>query len=286
MATTIEHRTITHDGVAIPVSRGGTGRPLVLCPGLTSTQAELSELIGLLRRDHEVVSFDLRGHGRTSAGAVYAFEAFLGDFRAVMTELVRDGLAEPPVLVGHSYGADVIAHYAAESSGSIARLVLIDGANPIPTPFITAADLPGFRALWEDAARERQAVADPARRVVLTGREILELNLEIDRMRSGLDLDNAVLDNAVVGSGIIDRYRAIGCPITMIMSTSMAGSGDDAGSRRYNGLWRAGVQRLVREFPHIATSWLDADHGLVVTHAPEIARIIRDTRAADGRPPS
>ncbi|WP_306360474.1 alpha/beta fold hydrolase [Nocardia sp. CC227C] len=275
MATTTDRHTVTHDGVAIPVSRGGTGRPLVLCPGLTSTQAELSGLIGLLRRDHEVVSFDLRGHGHTSAGEEYAFEAFLGDFRAVMTELGRDGLTEPPVLVGHSYGADLIVHYAAESSGPIAGLVLIDGANPIPAPFITAADLPGFRALWESVARERQLVADPARRVVLTAQEILELNLEVDRMRSGIDLDTAV-----AGSGIIDRYRSIGCPISMIMSTSMAGDGDDAGSRRYNRLWRAGAERLVRQFPRIATTWLDADHGLVVTHAPEIARIIRDTRAA------
>ncbi|WP_249350092.1 alpha/beta fold hydrolase [Microbispora sp. H10836] len=60
---TTRHFTIHHDGVTIPVSRGGRGRPLVLCPGLNSTQADLRELAELLRHDHDVVTFDLRGHG-------------------------------------------------------------------------------------------------------------------------------------------------------------------------------------------------------------------------------
>ncbi len=62
----MRHFTIHHDGVTIPVSRGGQGRPLVLCPGLSSTQADLREL---LRRDHDVVTFDLRGHGLASAAS-------------------------------------------------------------------------------------------------------------------------------------------------------------------------------------------------------------------------
>ncbi|MEV4187602.1 hypothetical protein AB0J28_39860, partial [Streptosporangium canum] len=40
---------------------------------------------------------------------------------------------------------------------------------------------------------------------------------------------------------------------------------------RFNRNWRAGVERLVREQPYIATSWLDADHGLVFTHIRTLA---------------
>ncbi|MGQ4271066.1 hypothetical protein [Nocardiopsis changdeensis] len=36
----VRHFTIHHDGAAIAVSRGGRGRPLVLCPGLDTTRAE------------------------------------------------------------------------------------------------------------------------------------------------------------------------------------------------------------------------------------------------------
>jgi esterase len=251
--------TVHHDGVTIPVARGGRGRPLVLCPGLGSTQADLHELAELLRRDHDVVTFDLRGHGLTSDADRYAFEASLGDLVAVMAELGRLGLPSAPVLVGYSLGADLAVHYASERPGTVAELVLIDGANPVPEPFITETDLPEFRAMWEDMATRHASTRGTARQVLLTAQEILDLNLEID----------------VVRSGILDRYRKIDRPISMIMSTAMAGRDGEGRARRRNQNWRAGIERLVRERPHVSTYWLDADHGLVRTHAQEIAQIIR-----------
>ncbi|MFC5821853.1 alpha/beta fold hydrolase [Nonomuraea harbinensis] len=247
-------RTIHHDGVTIPVSRGGRGRPLVLCPGLHSTQAHLCELAELLRRDHDVVTFDLRGHGFASAAGRYFFERFLSDLGAVMAEL---DLPEAPVLAGYSLGADLAVHHAAEHPGSVAGLVLIDGANPVPEPFVTEAVLPQFRAMWADLATRQEAERGTARQVLLTAQETLDLNIEIDAVRSE----------------ILDRYRRIDAPISMIMSTSMAGDGPPS----FNENWRAGAERLVREHPHIALTWLDADHQLVFTHAQDIARIVRDS---------
>ncbi|WP_067127719.1 alpha/beta fold hydrolase [Microtetraspora malaysiensis] len=263
---TMRHFTIHHDGVTIPVSRGGQGRPLVLCPGLNSTRADLHELADLLRRDHDVVTFDLRGHGLASAAGRYSFEAFLSDLAAVMAELARLDLDAAPVLVGYSLGADLAVHYASEHPGSVAGLVLIDGANPVPEPFITEAVLPEFRAMWEDMVTQQEAVRGTARQVLLTAQEILDLNVEIDAVRSE----------------ILDRYQKIDRPISMIMSTSMAGGRGAGHASRFNQNWRAGVERLGREQPRIDTSWLDADHGLVFTHAPEIAQIIRSTHGPGG----
>lgn len=267
MTTKTDHFTVQHDGVTIPVSRGGRGRPLVLCPGLLTTQADLHELTELLRRDHDVVTFDLRGHGRASAADRYSFEAFLGDFAAVLAESGRLGLPSAPVLVGHSLGADLIVHHACEHPGTVAELVLIDGANPVPEPFITEADLPEFRAMMEGMRHETESAKGTPRQVLLTAREILDLNLEVDAVRAG----------------ILDRYRKIDCPISMIMSTSMAGDSGEGRAPWRNQNWRAGVERLVRERPHVSTFWLDAGHGLVATHAPEIARIIRSGHGPDGR---
>ncbi|MER6583631.1 alpha/beta hydrolase [Nonomuraea sp. NPDC001023] len=250
--------TAHHDGLAIPLSRGGRGRPLVLCPGLNATQADLGELIELLRRDHDVVTFDLRGHGRTPAADRYSFEAFLGDLDAVMARVGRLGLGRAPVLVGYSLGADLAVHHAARHPGSVAGLVLIDGANPVPEPFLTEDVLPQFRAMWEELAAQQRSRRGTPRQVLLTARQILDLNVEID----------------VVRSGILSRYPLIDRPISMIMSTSMAGAGGGP-AERFNRNWRAGIDRLVRRQPRIATTWLDADHGLVFTHAAEIARIIR-----------
>ncbi|MEV4400050.1 alpha/beta fold hydrolase [Nonomuraea sp. NPDC049607] len=249
--------TVHHDGVTIPLSRGGRGRPLVLCPGLNSTQDGLRELIELLRRDHEVVTFDLRGHGLTSAADRYSFEAFLGDLDAVMARVGRLGLDQAPVLVGYSLGADLAVHHAAAHPGSVAGLVLIDGANPVPEPFLTEDALPEFRAMWTELAARQRAEHGTPRQVLLTAEQILDLNVEIDEVRSG----------------ILSRYESIDRPITMIMSTSMAGGGDERAAR-FDRNWRAGVERLVRRRPHIATSWVDAGHGLVFTHAAQVARIV------------
>ncbi|MFE9322124.1 alpha/beta fold hydrolase [Nocardia sp. NPDC052278] len=266
----MRHFTIHHDGVAIPVSHGGEGRPLVLCPGLSSTQAGLHELAELLRRDHDVVTFDLRGHGLAPAADRYSFEAFLSDLAAVMAELGRLDLPSAPVLVGYSLGADLAVHYASEHPDTIAELVLIDGANPVPEPFITEADLPEFRAMFDDPAMRHEAeqAKGTPRQVLLTAQDILDLNLEIDAVRSE----------------ILDRYRKIDRPISMIMSTSMAGAGSEGRTPWRNQNWRAGIERLVRDRPQIATTWLDADHRLVFTHATEIARIIRSTRGAVAEP--
>ncbi|MFI6775729.1 alpha/beta fold hydrolase [Nocardia sp. NPDC050412] len=261
--TAMQHFAVHHDGVVIPVCRGGGGRPLILLPGLLTAQADLHELTELLRRDHDVVTFDLRGHGLTSAADRYTFDSFLSDFVAVMAKLQRLDLPSPPVLVGHSLGADLIVHYACAYPSAVAELVLIDGANPVPEPFISEADLPEFRAMWEDFATRQEATKGSSRQVSLTAQDILDLNLELD----------------VIRSGILDQYRKIECPISMVMSTSMAGDSSDGRALWRNQNWRAGVERLVRERPHICTSWLDAGHGLVITHAPQIAQIIGNTQA-------
>lgn len=267
MTTKADHFEVHHDGVTITVSRGGRGQPLVLCPGLLTTQADLHELIELLRLDYDVVTFDLRGHGLSSPADRYTFEAFLGDFDAMMTELGYRDPPPAPVLVGHSLGADLAVHYAAEHPDAVAELVLVDGANPVPEPFITEADLPEFRAMAEGLRHEFERARGTARQVLLTPQDFLDLNFEIE----------------VVRSGILDRYREIDRPIRMIMSTSMAGNSGEGRAQWRNQNWRAGVERLVRERPHVSTSWLDADHRLVVTHAPEIARLIRDARRPAGR---
>lgn len=254
---TVQHRTVHHEGVALAVSRGGRGRPLLLCPGLLSTRSDLRELTGLLRRDFDVTTFDLRGHGRSTAADQYRFDSFLGDLAAVAA---APDLPSPPVLVGHSLGADLAVHYAAEHPGAVAGLVLVDGANPLPEPFLTETDLAAFRAMAEDMERAFASAGGTDRRILLGAADVVDLNIEIDAVRSDL----------------LDRYRKIDLPISVIASTAMAGSDTEAHARRRNRNWRAGFERLVRERPQTAATWLDAGHDLVATRAPEIARIIRD----------
>lgn len=257
MSPNIESSTVRGDNVTIPVSRGGQGRPLVFCPGLMSTQADVQELMDLLRRDHHVITFDLRGHGLTSFDDRLSFDTLLADLTAVMAHVSRLGLTSSPVLVGHSLGADLMVHYAAKHPDTVTEVVVIDGANPIPAPFITATDLPEFSAMWENFVLWQETVTNPTHRVRLSAQQILDLNIELDALRLG----------------ILERYREIDCPVRMIMATSMAGFGEGR-AWGYNRLWRTGIDRLIRDQPQIGVTWIDATHALVITHATEIAEII------------
>lgn len=127
-----------------------------------------------------------------------------------------------------------------------------------PEPFVTDDDLPEFRAMFEDVAAWTASVADTPHRVLLTAADMLAVNREVGAMRAA----------------ILPRFARIECPVRMVMSTAMAGDDGDDRARRRNRDWRAGIERLVREHPHIRTRWLTAGHDLVHTRAEDIARFI------------
>ena len=240
---------------------------MVFCPGLNSTQAELHELAELLRRDHDVVTFDLRGHGLASAADRYFFEAFLSDLVAVMSELGHTEPGAAPLLVGYSLGADLVVHYASEHPGTVAELVLIDGANPVPEPFITEADLPGSAQCGRRWRTSRRACGAPQGRCCHRARRFSTRTSR--SMRSGpgsstgtgrstrpISHDHVDLDGR--------RQRRRACAAVQPELARRGASGWSATSRTH----------------HLR---LNADHQLVFTHAPEIAQIIRSARARPAR---
>lgn len=226
----METFTVDHDDVSLHVTRGGSGRPLVFCPGLSVSQEDLAELISLLRKDFDVLTFDLSGHGRSTAGP-FTFDGFHADLSAVMDAVALDA----PVLMGYSLGADLVVRYAAEHPPG--AVVVVDGANPLAEPFITDAYLPEFREIFGDP-------------------DVLRLNMEVDTVRLG----------------ILDWWHRITAPVTVVTSTWIAG---EDGPERHNALWLDGFARLRREVPRASVTRLPADHGLVFTHAAEIAGIVR-----------
>src|SRR5919204_6730228 len=140
-------RTVPGDGVSLHARDwGGLGTPVVLLHGLASNariwDGAAQRLAGAGMR---VVALDQRGHGESEQPASgYDFATVGRDLAAALDALGLQG----PVLVGHSWGANVALQYAAERSEAVAGLVLVDGG------FLGVADWPGMtRAL----ARERLA---------------------------------------------------------------------------------------------------------------------------------
>lgn len=113
------------DGVTLSVQRAGEGVPVVLLHGLTATRRYV--VMGsrsLERSGHLVISYDARGHGRSSPAPepqAYGYELLTHDLTAVLDAL---GL-ERAVLAGASMGAHTALALALASPERVAGLVLI-----------------------------------------------------------------------------------------------------------------------------------------------------------------
>ncbi|GAA0911471.1 alpha/beta hydrolase [Virgisporangium ochraceum] len=122
---------VTVDGVRLHVQRlAGDGPPLVFVHGMTGSMADFHfTLAGPVHGlGFDVVTYDLRGHGRSDRPASgYTLDAAVDDLHGVVTGL---GIAGPVHLVGNSFGGTVAFRYAHRHPGSVASLVVIESEPP------------------------------------------------------------------------------------------------------------------------------------------------------------
>lgn len=113
--------TITSkDGTPIAFARSGTGPPLVLVHGTTADHSRWRPLLPHLEALFTVYAVDRRGRGGSGDAQRYAIELEFEDIAAVV-----DGIDEPVLLLGHSYGA-VCALEASLRTRNLRRLVLYE----------------------------------------------------------------------------------------------------------------------------------------------------------------
>lgn len=118
-----ETRTVTSsDGTRLHVEL--TGPPdapvVVLVHGWTAASAAWAPQVRALQRDHRVVTFDLRGHGRSDGdGASFCTDVLGDDLQAVLEAVL--GAGERAVLVGHSMGAMAVVAWAGRHPAEVER---------------------------------------------------------------------------------------------------------------------------------------------------------------------
>ena len=121
----VRRSEVLHDGVRLAVRDfGGTGRDLLLLHGLAST-SHIFDLVGPeLAAQFHVVAYDQRGHGQSGKpSGGYGFDEVAGDGATVIGAL---GLQRPLVL-GHSWGANVALELGAGHPRLVSGLILLDG---------------------------------------------------------------------------------------------------------------------------------------------------------------
>ncbi len=104
-------------------SAEGNDEPtLLLLHGVTRCGNDWQPLMPALKATWRVVSLDQRGHGESPRGASY----LVTDYVADAVRFVRDELATPLVILGHSLGAMVAAAVAAKLPQLVRGIVLED----------------------------------------------------------------------------------------------------------------------------------------------------------------
>ncbi|WP_333775675.1 alpha/beta fold hydrolase [Streptomyces sp. IBSBF 3136] len=106
-APPVPSRTLTAvsaDGARLHVEvHGPDGAPaVVLSHGWTCSTAFWAAQIRELARDHRVIAYDQRGHGRSPASPACTTDALADDLEAVLAQTLESG--EKALVVGHSMG--------------------------------------------------------------------------------------------------------------------------------------------------------------------------------------
>lgn len=115
------HLTLpTPDGGSLHLLERGEGRPVVLLHGVTLNAELWSPQLHGLADEFRVISLDLRGHGRSQAGADrFGLPVLARDLETVLTRLdLRDAL-----VVGHSMGGMAALTFALEHPEVMAERV-------------------------------------------------------------------------------------------------------------------------------------------------------------------
>jgi pimeloyl-ACP methyl ester carboxylesterase len=111
--------------VTLSGEEDGDGDPLGLLHGLSATRRNVVQgSRGLVRRGHRQISYDARGHGRSSPAPSYSYPDLVEDLEAVLDDR---GL-ERAVLIGSSMGAATAMAFALAHPERVPALVQITPA--------------------------------------------------------------------------------------------------------------------------------------------------------------
>ena len=121
----MSHRSGRTGPVAWDVHGGGPGAPLLLLHGVTDSGLCWAPLIDRWSGDREVLTVDLRGHGRSELPReTFAITTLAGDVAAVLESVV----GRPVLAMGHSLGGLVAHELALSKPHLVAGVILEDPA--------------------------------------------------------------------------------------------------------------------------------------------------------------
>ena len=121
-------KTVLRNGIRLHHLTVGDGPDLVLVHGITGNLAVWHlQMVPLLANRFSVLTYDLRGHGYSDMPETgYDADTMAEDLLQLLDALE----IERPMIVGHSYGADIALYFAHLYPERVSRVVAIEGALP------------------------------------------------------------------------------------------------------------------------------------------------------------
>jgi pimeloyl-ACP methyl ester carboxylesterase len=143
-----------HPPFTVKVS--GSGRPMILIPGLTNTGEVWTGTVAEFSRDHQVHVLSLAGFGGTPA--ISADSNWLGRQRDAIVGYIRAQRLEKPVIVGHSLGGVLALWIASSEPALLGAVVNVDGL-----PFLGATMSPAatIESVKPQATQMRAMMSQP-----------------------------------------------------------------------------------------------------------------------------
>jgi proline iminopeptidase len=153
-----EGYVVTPDGVRLYYQMGGNSKDALVVlhggPGLSS--AYLGPDLEILAGGHTLIHYDQRGSGR-SAVLDDPTRLTLGDHIRDVEAVRRHFKLDRVILLGHSWGAALAAHYARAYPEHTAKLILVDPMAPRATPYMR--QFSQNLVAWMDGAKQARVQA-------------------------------------------------------------------------------------------------------------------------------
>jgi pimeloyl-ACP methyl ester carboxylesterase len=146
LAHTKEGFVTSFDGTKIWYRSVGEGTPMVFCNGLGCSTFYFTYLEDYFKRNHQVVTFDYRGHGRSDPPHVkknHTLTALKLDLKAVMNGLK----IKKAIMLGHSMGTQVLYEFYFNFPKRCLALIPIFGT--FQKPMDTFYDSPASKYVFE-----------------------------------------------------------------------------------------------------------------------------------------
>jgi pimeloyl-ACP methyl ester carboxylesterase len=121
-------KALLRSGVRIHYQQVGCGPDLVMIHVITGNLAVWHlHIVPALSEHFRILTYDLRGHGYSDVPpSGYSPDTMAAD----LLELLDALELEHPVIVGHSYGADIALYFAARNPQRVREVIAIEAALP------------------------------------------------------------------------------------------------------------------------------------------------------------